>query len=764
MKGLNMNIYKNKAYSFSDRADDLLSKMSLQEKIGQMNQRLYGWQIYEKENGTVNFTDVLSKELDSWGSIGAIYGVLRADPWSGKNSKNGLSKEESKSLMNSIQKYVIENTRLGIPVLFSEECSHGHQGLDSLVFPSNTGRGASWNTKLHEQVFSIISEEISDKGAHLGLISLFDMLREPRWGRSEECFGEDPHHAAVFSTSAIQGFQQSGKTICVAKHFCGQGEPEGGHNSGAVSIGPRELREIHTVAPELAIKKGLLKAVMAAYNEIDGLACHANEQLIQGFLRDQLEFKGLVMADGTGIDRLNKMTNSSIKSAQIALQAGIDISLWDKSYTLLEKVVRENMKYMKKIDAAVKRILLTKFELGLFDNPYKVAQVDEEDNLTDAYKMNIAKQSSRESIVLLKNDGILPLNSDKSLKIAVVGPNANNIYAQLGDYVSQQRSGVVTTVLDGITKEFDKHEILYKKGCDIFEYSEEKINETVSEIQGADIIILVVGGSSERNFDMEFLGNGAVTSKGKNMDCGENVDVGNLNLSNGQQHLIKKLSETDIPIVTVLIQGRPYVINDVLEKSNAVMTAWYPGTFGGQAVAEVLSGKYNPDGKLPVTIPENAYQLPIYYNKKYSNAKVDYVNNLGGGKFPFGYGLSYSKFEYKELLVKEDCLTIAQLLQGEQFCVRVRVKNCSLIDGSEVVQLYIHRKNASVVPRMRELKSFKKEKIPAGKTISIDLFLGIEELKILNQSLEYSIEESEIEILIGNGRDTFLKEVIKISE
>lgn len=757
-----MNIYQDSQRPIQERVADLLSKMTVKEKVGQVNQRLYGWQTIEKGNDEdYRITNVLKDEVKKYGGVGALYGVLRADPWSGRNHQNGIHKSQSKRVLRLIQDYVVSHSRLGIPVLFSEESSHGHQALDSVVFPSNLARAASWNESLQHEMFHSLGEEMMQKGVQLGLISVFDILRDPRWGRAEECYGEDPYLAARMATQAIDGFHTE-STALVAKHFCAQGVTTAGHNGSPANIGRRELMEIHSFGIEYVLKHAQLEAVMAAYNEIDGVLCHGNRWLLTDYLRTQLGYNGIVMADGTGIDRLDKMTGDHQRSATLALEAGVDLSLWDDAYTQLVNLVEQTPALEPLLDRAVARVLRLKFEKGLFDHrqepsvPVRGLQELEDD------QRKIARRAAEESMVLLKNDGILPLQFDRYQSIAVIGPNAASQYALLGDYVADQLQNPNQTILGALRQTELGPKLKYAKGCDILEASEAALKEAVAVANQSDLVILVVGGSSERNFEMKFLGNGAVTSRGANMDSGENVDIGDIRLSKAQRALVRAVAVVGKPIVTILVEGRPYAINEVVDVSKAVLDAWFPGQEGGTAVANILLGKVNPSGKLPVSIPDNPFQLPVAYNRRFSNAKENYTDVSGLPRFSFGFGLSYSSFKYQKLSIARPELSIAELQSGQQFELRIRIENTSAVAGKETIEVYIKPQGGSVVPRIRELKGFQKLLIAAHSEAESTIRLGVDELLTVNQAGQRKLEPGALKVIIGTGTETYLEDQIMI--
>jgi beta-glucosidase len=750
--------------TISERVDTLLENMTLKEKVGQVNQRLYGWEVYRKTDTGYELTEKFKEHVRFGDGIGVLYGLFRSDPWSAVNYENGITYDKSAEVANMIQQYVKEHTRLGIPVLLSEECSHGHQGLDSMVTPVNLGVGATWNPELHEELTSAVAEEVRAKGAHLALVSTLDILRDPRWGRSEECFSEDPFLTSRLTEAVIKGMQGEerdsipiGKMIAVLKHFAAQGNGLGGKNAAPASIGERELREIHLPPMIAAIQAGAL-ACMAAYNEIDGIPCHANGYLLNGILREEFGFKGAVMADGCALDNLVQLTRSQEKAAALALENGVDISLWDDVFTKLEKAIETGLVSEERLNDSVRRVLTLKFKMGLFEQPY----VEEKEPQNKKQKENINLESARQSIVLLKNEGILPLKKNCQ-KIAVIGPNADSIYNQLGDYTPFQREGSVITVLKGITSLAKEAEVTYERGCGIRSANPEEMEKAVRLASSSDVAIVVLGGSSARNFDAQFDLNGAVvnTTGEEEMDCGENVDVADLELGGGQLQLLQKVMETGTPTVVVLIQGRPHAIPWIAEHVPAVLSAWYPGQMGGQAIAEVLFGEVNPSGRLPVSIPRSSMQLPVFYNYKKGGYKKDYFEMTGNALYPFGFGLSYTKFSYENLLAARKTIPFDQLLAGEKFTISVEVTNNGRYDGYDVIQLYLKGKGSSITRRVKELKGFKKVWLSVGETKIVVFEIGMEELQVFNSQNKYRLEPGSFEIEVGNTVD-FLTDTLKI--
>lgn len=729
--------------------DKWISQMSLTEKVGQLNQHLYGWQCFQKnEEGKYELTQLFKDHVQRFGGVGAIYGVLRADAWSGMNEVNGISKEDSFKVITMIQDYITENTRLKIPALISEECVHGHQGLHSMMYPANISMGMTWNPALLEDICQEVSQELASKGGHLALFTGLDVVRDPRWGRSEECFSEDGYLTSEMTKAAVQGFQskQNGVGV-VLKHLCAQGAGVGGHNSGAASIGPRELREVFLPPVEAGIQSGA-KGVMAAYNEIDGIPCHINQHLLRDILRKDYGFEGIVMADGCALDRLMIMNPNIPKMAAKANQAGVDISLWDNVYTYLEESVDKGYLREETLDESVQRILTLKNELGLFEERKQMSPPQHEKQL--------ALQAARECQVLLKNDGILPLNKDIK-KIAVIGPNANNKMNMLGDYTSFQKDEDVVTIYQGIQEIVDDVEVKYALGCHIRDYSHKDMDEAIKLAKESDVVILAIGGSSARNFKMEFESNGAVkTSYDKHeMNCGENVDMASLDLEGVQVELVKKIKQVNQKVITVLIQGRPHSIENIIEESCAILAAWYPGNLGGLAIAETLFGDNNPSGKLSVSIPRSSMQLPCFYNGKYSGAKEDYIDMSGKALYPFGYGLSYSQFEYHNVKLSKNKVTIKEL-EDKGIDISLKVTNTSERDGSEIVQIYLIDNESSITRRYKELKAFKKVLIKKQSNQDITIHLNGESFKIWNDQMKHIIESGSVDILIAKNSEDFI--------
>ncbi|MBL4993376.1 beta-glucosidase [Enterococcus xinjiangensis] len=700
------------------RVEDLLSRMNIAEKVGQVNQHLYGWECYEKNGDKIELTEKLKEHVKWGGGLGALYGLFRSDPWSKTDYKNGILAKESWKVANLVQEYVLQHSRWKIPVLLVEECPHGHQGLDGISYPTNIGRGNTFNVALLEQTSRLMAKELAAKGVHLALVSTLDLAKDPRWGRTEECFGEDPILSARFSEAVVRGFQgeiisekvsfldQTVEEIdkkkdqigVVLKHCIAQGEALGGHNSGTVTIGRREFSDIY--GPLLKSTRNAV-GVMAAYNDIDGVPCHINRALFEQTLRKEIGYQGIVMADGVALDRLSDVFTDKKTAAAYALAAGIDLSLWDETYTKIAEAIDDQVVDEKLLDQAVRRVLSVKFLLGLFEQPFANDPKEYWDHLMEESE-HLNLETAKESITLLKNDGILPL--DQQVKnIAVIGPNAHDVYHLLGDYSAPQTEDrLKKTIVQEIKTEFPQSTVSYAQGCEVRnqEDQEEKLLEAVTLAQNSDVIIAVLGGSSARNFDMEFLRNGAVSSKGINMDSGENVDVASLSLGGYQEQLIEQLYQLGKPIITILVQGRPYDLMKIESFTNAIATAWFPGQEGGKAIAQMISGRNNPSGRLSLSYPRNSQQLPVYYYQRAASKQENYYDLSGSPFYPFGHGLSYTTFEYSQMEVKTDI---------DKVIISIKVKNTGSVSGKTSTLVYVRLIDGAVIQRTKLLKAFRKD-------------------------------------------------------
>ncbi|MER6649740.1 glycoside hydrolase family 3 N-terminal domain-containing protein [Streptomyces sp. NPDC000971] len=753
-------LFRDPAMPVADRVRDLLSRMTLTEKVGQVNQRMYGWDAYERTASGHRLTDAFRAEVAAGDGMGALYGLQRADPWSGVTAETGIGAADGARVADAVQRHVVGNTRLGIPVLLVEEMPHGLQALDGTLLPVNLAVGATWDPELYEEAARLAAAQLRARGGHVALVSALDLVRDPRWGRAEECFGEDPYLAARFTEALVRGVQgPAGEAIgpdraaVVLKHFAGQGATVGGRNSAATELGLRELHEIHLVAARAGVRAGAA-GLMAAYNEFDGVPCAANPRLLTGILRERWGFEGLVMADGLAVDRLVRLAGDPVAAGAMALRAGTDLSLWDDCYPRLGEAVRRGLVEEAVLDRAVGRVLALKFRLGLFERPYTVERVPDPGGLE-----RLSERMARECVTLLAHDGVtLPLAGLPSGTLAVIGPNADSVPQQIGDYTAPQRPGTGGGVLAGLRAAAPEGtEVAYARGCGLVGGDLSGLPEAVALAAGADVAVLVLGGSSARERDTRFDANGAAVVLAGNpveMTCGEGVDLAELGLPQGQSALLDAVSATGTPIVVVLVQGRPHALPDLTGKAAAVLSAWYPGPWGGRAVADVLFGEAEPQGRLPVSVPRSAAQLPVFYNGK-DHGYRGYVDQPATARHPFGHGLSYTTVEYGEprlSLAAAGADAFAGDEDGSRAPVscEVRVSNTGARPVRETVQLYVRRvRGGTTWPRTRELRGFVQVELAPGESTDVTFPVEAGTLASFTYAGEWAVEPGEF--AIGTG-------------
>ncbi|CAM5397228.1 beta-glucosidase OS=Streptomyces alboniger OX=132473 GN=CP975_31675 PE=3 SV=1 [Streptomyces alboniger] len=733
------------------RVRDLLGRMTLREKVGQVNQRMYGWGAYERTPGGHRLTDAFREEVAAQDGMGALYGLQRADAWSGVGFATGLDARDGARMAAAVQQHVRENTRLGIPVLLVEEMPHGHQALDGTVLPVNLAVGATWDPDLYADAVAAVSGELRARGAHLALVSALDLLRDPRWGRGEECFTEDPYLAARLTRALVEGARRAGVGV-VLKHFAGQGAAVGGRNSAATELGTRELHEVHLAAARAGVAAGAA-GVMAAYNEFDGLPCVANRYLLTELLRGQWGFEGIVMADGTAVDRLVRLTGDPVTAGALALDAGCDLSLWDDSFPRLDEAVARGAVSERALDAAVARVLTLKFRLGLFEHPLPpTAAAEAEPVRTDAAELG--ERIARASLTLLTHeDDVLPLSPGLG-RIAVLGPNADSLAQQIGDYTAPQRPGSGVTVLEGIrATAAPGTEVVYARGCELVGEDLSEVPAATALAAGSDVAVLVLGGSSARATDTVFDGNGAAVTGGapspSGMTCGEGVDLADIALPPAQRALLHAVSATGTPVVVVLVQGRPHALPDLSGAARAVLSAWYPGPRGGRAVADVLFGRAEPHGRLPVSVPRSAAQLPVFYNGK-DHRYRGYVDQSAAPRHAFGHGLSYTEAVYGPPRLSRN-LTAAD---APALTCRVTVRNTGTRPAHETVQLYVRRvSGATSWPRVRELRGFVHLDIAPGRAAEAVFTIDADTLASVDRDLRLAVEPGMVEVETGPASD-----------
>lgn len=751
-----MEKYKDRTLCARKRAEDLLGRLTLTEKVGQLNQRLYGFTVCKRDGDRLSLSEEFCREVERFGGLGVLYGLYRADPWSGRDYENGLVGEFAIQAYNMVQEYVISHSRFGIPALMSSESPHGHQALDGYLLPVNLAVGATWNPALAERGARVCAKEMRTLGVDLALVSMLDVLRDPRWGRCEECFGEDPYLASQFARAVVCGYREEGVDV-VAKHFAAQGETTGGINASAARIGERELREIHLPPAQAAVEAGAA-GVMAAYNEIDGIPCHNNRWLLDEVLRGEMGFDGIVMADGVAVDRLGFLYGTVQECGAAALSSGVDVSLWDEGFAHLEEAFAQGLVTQERLDEAVLRVLTRKFERGLFEQPYlthekfrggcaKERAKEDADSGCPAACDTVSLALAQESMILLKNeDAILPLaqtSPQKKRKVALIGEHIRDIYALLGDYTPPVRSGSAWTIERGFRHVFAQQEGMELVVCD-----------TVQQAKGCDVTVLVLGGSSSRFGEVEFDVNGAAIAGQKTkMDCGEGVDLSSLELPAEQLALANSVFASCGRVVTAVIAGRPYAISEIARCTDALLYCFYPGPAGGLALARAVCGLCEPSGRLPVSLPGSASQLPVWYNHRISYEAMHYADESAGAVYPFGFGLGYGQAQYEAFDFQ---------MESGAGTVSFWISNPCGREISAVPMLFISHLGGSIVPRKEELKRFGKYRLAPGQARRVCFAIEEDDLAVWDCRMQRRVEPGMAVLAVRDGaRSLWQAEITK---
>ena len=737
--------YKNPALSINSRVKDLLKRMTLEEKVAQLEstwqnhgQNLAPEDYFVDEKGVLD--EAKAKQLLKNG-LGQV-----------SRPSEGRGPTEIAEFTNRLQHIAIENSRLGIPLMFHEECLHGFVAIGATSYPQAIGLAATWDDALLKRIFNAVALEARSRGADECLMPVVDVARDPRWGRTEETYGEDPYLAARMGVAAVRGLQGNGPTIdsnhvfATLKHFAVHSQPQAGTNVGPADYAERTVREYFLPPFEAGVKEADVRAVMPSYNELDGIPNHSNVWLLRNILRNEWGYKYLTVSDYFAIDQLidiHHVAANCDEAAKMAITAGVDIELpFAKCYRSLPALVRSHQVPESLIDEAVSRVLYAKFELGLFDHPFVDPQkaVQSAGTKTDA---DLALQAAHETIALLKNENnLLPLDISKLKSIAVIGPDAAE--AHLGGYSGTPKHAI--SILDGIkNKVGNKVEVLYAEGCRITEskpvweedkvippdpaLDEKRMTEAVDVLSKADLGIVVVGDNEQTSREAW-----SPTHLG---------DRDNLDLFGRQDELVARLLATGKPIVVVLLHGRPNSINFIAEHVPAILDGWYLGQEGGTAMADVIFGDYNPAGRLPITVPRSVGQLPDFYNQKPS-AHRPYLFANSTPLFPFGYGLSYTKFRYANLRLEP-----ATIPANGKTRVSVDVSNTGNRVGDEVVQLYIRDEISSATRPIKELKGFQRVSIKPGETRTVSFSIGPQELQFYNREMKRAVEPGTFKIMLG---------------
>lgn len=752
-----MDPYENPKLIVEERVGDLLSKMTLEEKAGQLVMTM-GWEYYEKTGGKYVLTDKFKDAIQNR-NIGSTWAVMRADPWTQKTLQNGLTPEAAHYLTNEMQLWNRRNTRLGIPLLFAEEAPHGHMAIGTTVLPTAIGRASTFDKKLESYLGFCAANEIGSQGAQIAFGPVLDIVRDPRWSRVEETYGEDQVLAGQMGGEYAAGIQSYASRqsympniISTLKHFTAHGISEGGHNGNTAQVGKRELLSVLSYPFMLATQQFGAKSVMTAYNDVDGIPCSGNQWLFRDVLRHDWGFKGLIISDLFAINGLvsARIAADYSEAAALAVKAGVDIDLGGSCYgEQLVQAVKNGLVTEAQINELVKHVLTQKFQLGLFDDTFDKPYVAFDKTLHEIWNLKAAQ----ESVILLKNDNhTLPFSKEVK-KVAVIGPNADNVYNMLGDYTAPQADGSVITVLQGIREKLPDAQVEYVQGCHIRDTSLNDIARAVLAAEGADVVVAVLGGSSARDFRTNYKETGAAEVTGpavSDMDAGEGFDRATLQMLGRQEELLKALCATGKPVVLVMIQGRPLDLSWADANVPAILNAWYPGAQGGRAVADILFGDVNPSGKLPISYPRSVGQLPVYYNT--TEVRRDYTDAPASPLYPFGYGLSYTTFEYSNLQsVWKNDSTLE---------VSFQLANTGQYDGAEAVQLYMRHNKASVKTPERQLKAFEKVFLKKGETKTVTMTLSKLDFAILNEDLQWVVEPGTVTLMVGSSSQDIRGEII----
>ncbi len=708
--------YKNSSLSTEQRVNDLLSRMSVEEKVGQMLQ--------------VSYNQVSQAEAEEWVTrkfAGSFLHVL------GENARH-------------LQE-LTESTPLGIPILFGIDAIHGHAlNTRATVFPSQLALSCSWNEAFLETVGRITAREVTADGLHWTFSPVLCIGRDLRWGRIDETFGEDPYLIGALGAAIIKGYQ--GKSLAdpdsilaCAKHFLAYGESTGGRDSYDSEVSFRSIRSIFLPPFHKAVEAGCA-TFMAGYQSIDGTPVSANPKILRKILKEEIGFKGFVVTDWNNTGSLittQRLASDMDDAAQKAATAGNDMIMnTNDFYEATVKLVKKGVIPESYIDESVRRILTVKFSLGLFDQKRR-AQFDVNTavfNCPEHREKNL--QITRESMVLLKNENhTLPLGNNLK-KIAVIGPNADDIQAQFGDWTFFSHPdpnpnavplAPYQTMLNGIKELAEKRgiEVLYDKGCDIMDFNSQNIEAAISLGARADAIIAVIGDCLAQN--------------------GEIKDRADLSLSGAQSLLIKRLKELGKPLIVILVNGKPLAIPEVAQQADAILETFNSGALGGQAAAEILFGEINPSGKLTISFPHHTGQLPVYYNQLPGwHGPAKYMDMPDSPLYSFGYGLSYTSFQYGNLTLSKDHCS-----PGDSIIVQVDVTNTGAVDGKEIVQLYVQDMVSSVVTPVKQLKGFKKVAIGKGQTQRVEISLSTLDLFIVTPEEKYIVEPGEFTIMVGSS-------------
>ncbi|MDR3517081.1 MAG: glycoside hydrolase family 3 N-terminal domain-containing protein [Azospirillaceae bacterium] len=768
-------LYQDPTRSLVERVDDLLARMELDEKIAQMHAF---WLILSDDGRhevrTDSFTgasdpDTLAELLShGLGQITRPLGTRSIAPRTGVRA------------LNRLQKFLREETRLGIPAIAHEECLAGLMAAGCTLFPSSLAQGATWNPALIERLGQVIGQEARSLGCHQGLAPVLDVSRDVRWGRTEETFGEDPYLVGVLATRYVRGLQgEKRDLLATLKHFAGHSFSEGGRNHAPVNLGWRELNDIFLLPFEMAIKQAQAGSVMPAYHDVDNEPSHASRHLLTEVLRDQWGFDGLVVADYVGISLLYQhhgVAADRAEAAALAFNAGLDIELpGDDCAIHLKTALRRGLITIEKIDGIVRRILTEKFRLGLFEKPY----TDEAAiALQTPAAIALATEVARQSVVILDNDGILPLDPGRNQRIAVIGPTADDPMALLGDYsfpvhlITKDLTdniGHVVTPLVGLRRILGTDTVSYARGCYILEQRRYGTPVFPGDVDDATSLALVSPLSERLDLipeavacaaaaDLAIVCVGDLSGIFQTGTVGEGSDTDSLDLPGVQQRLLEAVVATGKPVIVVLTSGRPYNLGGLEPRLAAQVMAFFGGQQGGIALAEVLTGQVEPSGRLTLSVPKSAGAVPYVYNHKLKSSGTPVARHFGS-RYPFGHGLSYTEFEFTDLTLEREAVDI----ESGELRVRFAVHNRGTRSGVAVPQLYVHDRQASLVRPVKELKAFGRVALAAGAATRVTFTVPVDMLNFTSLDGGRIVEPGEFDLMVGaSSGDIRLRGTVRV--
>ena len=745
-------IYLDPERPVSERVDDLLARMTLDEKLGQLGS---AWSFELAKDGAFSPEDARRLAREGLGQVTRVSGA------------SSYRSDDAARFANAVQRFLVEETRLGIPAIVHEEICSGLMARGSTIFPQAIGLASTWAPELAEALADMVRVQMRAVGAQQGLSPVLDICRDPRWGRTEETFGEDPYLVARMGVAFVRGLQGSDLrqgVVATGKHFIGYGASEGGLNWAPMHAGTRELHDVYLHPFEAAVRDGGLRSVMNAYNELDGVPCGSSHELLTELLRTTWGFDGCVVSDYFAVRQLedyHRLVVDSAEAAAGALLAGIDVELpsTDCYGAPLRAAIERGLLAESDVDVAVGRVLAAKFSLGLFEQPYVDVAAAAEAADTEPQRA-LAQAIAAKSLVLLRNDGTLPLAGSPT--VAVIGPNADEVRNLLGDYAypahmesleEMARTGgnvfsiglparmdfgdplpVAPTVLDALRERLGER-VVFARGCDVTDTSRDGFDEAIAVAAAADVAVLVLGDKA-----------------GLTDDCtsGESRDRASLDLPGVQEDLARAVLATGTPVVLVLVAGRPCGSAWLHEQSAAVLMAWLPGQAGAEAIADALVGASSPGGKLPITFPRSAGQIPTYYAHKVSGGrshwKGDYVDSPARPLYPFGHGLSYTTVSLSDAHV--DTETVGW---NDSIAIRARVSNTGERSGDEVVQLYVRDPVATVTRPVLELKSFVRIELAPGQSKTVTFRVPVGQLGFHDRSLAYAVEPGVFDFFVGTS-------------